>query len=122
METLKSELIKTHSANNPLVSIITPTYNHEKFIGTCIESVLKQTYQNWEMIIIDDGSTDKTGVVVAKYDDDRIKYVKQENLGIWKLSETYNKALDMSMGDLVAILEGDDAWPNFKLEEQVKDI
>jgi glycosyltransferase involved in cell wall biosynthesis len=120
METLKSELKKTHSANNPLVSIITPTYNHEKFIGTCIESVLKQTYQNWEMIIIDDGSTDKTGVVVAKYNDDRIKYVKQENLGIWKLSETYNKALDMSMGDLVAILEGDDAWPNFKLEEQLK--
>ena len=57
---------------------------------------------------------------MAKYDDDRIKYVKQENLGIWKLSETYNKALDMSTGDLIAILEGDDAWPNFKLEEQVK--
>ncbi len=120
MESIKPKLTKIHFPNNPLVSIITPTYNHEKFIGTCIESVLKQTYQNWEMIIIDDGSTDKTSVVVAKYTDDRIKYVKQENLGIWKLNETYNKALDMSMGDLVAILEGDDAWPNFKLEEQVK--
>ena len=120
MESIKPKLTKIHFPNNPLVSIITPTYNHEKFIGTCIESVLKQTYQNWEMIIIDDGSTDKTSVVVAKYTDDRIKYVKQENLGIRKLNETYNKALEMSKGDLIAILEGDDAWPNFKLEEQVK--
>jgi glycosyltransferase involved in cell wall biosynthesis len=120
MESIKPKLTKIHFPNNPLVSIITPTYNHEKFIGTCIESVLKQTYQNWEMIIIDDGSTDKTSVVVAKYTDDRIKYVKQENLGIWKLNETYNKALNISNGDLVAILEGDDAWPKFKLEEQVK--
>ncbi len=120
MESLKSKSKKNHSSEHPLVSIITPTYNHEKFIGTCIESVLKQTYKNWEMIIIDDGSTDETGIVVDKYNDNRIKYVKQENLGIWKLSKTYNKALDMSMGDLVAILEGDDAWPNFKLEEQIK--
>ncbi len=120
MESLKTRSIKNHSIKNPLVSIITPTYNHEKFIRTCIESVLKQTYQNWEMIIIDDGSTDKTGVIVNKYKDKRIKYVKQENVGIWKLNETYNKALNMSQGDLIAILEGDDAWPDFKLEEQIK--
>ena len=49
MKTLKPKSIKKHSLNNPLVSIITPTYNHERFIGTCIESVLKQTYQNWEI-------------------------------------------------------------------------
>ena len=120
MESLKIRSIKNHSVKNPLVSIITPTYNHEKFIRTCIESVLRQTYQNWEMIIIDDGSTDKTGVIVTKYKDNRIKYVKQKNIGIWKLKETYNKALYMSRGDLIAILEGDDAWPDFKLEEQIK--
>jgi glycosyltransferase involved in cell wall biosynthesis len=51
METLKPKSIKNHSVRNPLVSIITPTYNHEKYIRTCIESVLKQTYQNWEMTI-----------------------------------------------------------------------
>ena len=51
METLKPKSIKNHSVKNPLVSIITPTYNHEKYIRTCIESVLKQTYQNWEMTI-----------------------------------------------------------------------
>lgn len=120
MEPSKLKSTKNHSPKPPLVSIITPTYNHEKFIGTCIESVLGQTYENWEMIIIDDGSIDDTGTVVGKYNDNRIKYVKQENLGIWKLSKTYNKALGMSKGELVAILEGDDAWPSYKLEEQVK--
>lgn len=118
MELLKPELTK--DKEEPLVSIITPTYNHEKFIGTCIESVLRQTYTNWEMIIIDDGSTDRTGTIIGKYKDKRIKYVKQENVGIWNLHKTYNKALKMANGDLIAILEGDDAWPNYKLEEQVK--
>jgi glycosyltransferase involved in cell wall biosynthesis len=104
----------------PLVSIITPTFNHEKFIATCIESVLKQTYPHWEMIIIDDGSTDRTREIIESYHDRRIIYKRQENLGIWKLKETYNKALSISHGDLIAILEGDDAWPRYKLEEQIK--
>jgi glycosyltransferase involved in cell wall biosynthesis len=120
METFKPKSMPIDSIKNPLVSIVTPTFNHERFIGTCIESVLKQSYQNWEMIIVDDGSTDKTEHEVAKYHDDRIKYVKQENVGIWRVSETYNRALTMSQGDLIAILEGDDFWPSFKLEEQVK--
>lgn len=120
MDTLKPKSMKKDLTENPMVSIITPTFNHERFIGTCIESVLKQTYQNWEMIIIDDGSTDKTESEVAKYHNEKIKYLKQENVGIWRLSETYNKALNMSKGDLIAILEGDDFWPSFKLEEQVR--
>lgn len=119
MELLKPELTK-NSKETPLVSIITPTYNHEKFIRTCIESVLRQTYTNWEMIIIDDGSTDRTGSIIGKYKDKRIRYVKQENLGIWNLHKTYNKALKMANGDLIAILEGDDVWPSYKLEEQVQ--
>lgn len=105
--------------NNELVSIITPTYNHEKFIGQCIESVLAQTYPHWEQIIIDDGSTDKTGDIIAQYKDDRIKYLKQDNIGIWRLRETYNKALSISQGNLIAVLEGDDFWPPDKLEKQV---
>ncbi|NLJ39339.1 MAG: glycosyltransferase family 2 protein [Candidatus Atribacteria bacterium] len=120
MESSKIQTSENETQNHPLVSIITPTYNHEKFIGTCIESVLKQSYPNWEMIIIDDGSSDRTGSIVAAYDDERIKYIKQDNVGIWKLKKTYNKALHMSKGELVAILEGDDAWPSYKLEEQVK--
>lgn len=103
-----------------MVSIITPTYNHEKFIGKCIESVLSQTYSNWEQIIIDDGSSDNTERIVAEYDDNRIKYTKQENVGIYNLNKTYNKALKLSKGELVAILEGDDFWPSEKLETQIK--
>ena len=83
---------------NILVSIITPTYNHEKFIGKCIESVLAQSYPHWEQIIVDDGSNDGTEEIVASYNDERIKYIKQENKGIWRLKETYNKALKNSNG------------------------
>lgn len=101
------------------VSILTPTYNHEKFIGKCIESVLAQSYPHWEQIIVDDGSNDKTEEIVRRYKDKRIKYIKQENKGIWKLNETYNKALDNSTGDVIAILEGDDFWPENKLEIQI---
>ena len=55
-----------------LVTIITPTYNHERYIDRCIESVISQTYSNWEQIIIDDGSTDKTAEIIAHYSDSRI--------------------------------------------------
>lgn len=106
-------------SSNPLVSIITPTYNHREYIGACIESVLAQTYPNWEQIIIDDGSIDGTEEVVSQYTDERIKYIKQENIGIWRLSESYNKALKISKGELIAVLEGDDLWPFDKLEKQV---
>ena len=64
----------------PLVSIITPTYNHEKFIEQCVRSVLSQTYPNWEMIIIDDGSTDKTPEKIEQFKDDRIHYIRQKML------------------------------------------
>lgn len=104
----------------PLVSIITPTYNHERFIGQCIESVLAQTYPFWEQIIIDDGSTDKTPEIVANFKDDRIHYIYQKNMGIWNLAKTYNKALSLAKGKLIAILEGDDFWPAHKLETQIQ--
>ncbi len=86
------EYKRIYSKSQPLISIITPTYNHENFIGECIESVLAQTYPHWEQIIIDDGSTDRTGEIVAQYNDERIKYIRQDNIGIWRLRETYNRA------------------------------
>jgi len=102
-----------------LVTIITPTYNHEEYIGQCIESVLSQTYTHWEQIIVDDGSSDRTAEIIAQYSDPRIRYIHQSNVGIWRLKETYNTALKQARGDLIAILEGDDFWPPDKLEKQV---
>jgi len=101
-----------------LVSIITPTYNHEKYIGDCIRSALAQTYQNWEMIIVDDGSTDNTPAIIRGFNDSRIKYIRQAHQGGYKLGLTYNKALREAKGELIAILEGDDFWPPDKLAVQ----
>jgi glycosyltransferase involved in cell wall biosynthesis len=99
----------------PLVSIITPTYNHGLFIRSCIESLLSQSYSNWEQIIVDDGSTDDTGEIISKYSDPRIRYERQPNLGPFALATTYNRALSLAKGELIAILEGDDFWPSAKL-------
>jgi len=69
--------------NHPLVSVMMPAYNAEKYIGTAIESVLAQTYENWELIIVDDGSTDNTYEVATMYKDQRIKVVKHDyNAGL----------------------------------------
>jgi len=109
----------------PLVSIITPTYNHEKYIAECIESVLIQTYQNWEMIIIDDCSQDSTYDIALEYakQDSRIKVFRhKENYGALNLDKTYNEALSMAKGEWIAILEGDDCWPHYKLERQIETV
>lgn len=108
--------------DRPLVSIITPTFNHECFIGQCLDSVLSQTSGDWEQIVVDDGSRDQTAAIVAQYSasDPRIRLIRQENKGIWRLSETYNCALDRARGTFIAILEGDDFWPEHKLAEQVQ--
>jgi glycosyltransferase involved in cell wall biosynthesis len=104
-----------------LVTIITPTYNHEKYLADCIESVLAQTYPDWEMIILNDGSTDRTAEIAAGYrdTDSRIRLVNQENVGIFRLSETYNRGVALSKGIYLAILEGDDCWAPEKLALQV---
>ena len=105
-----------------LVTILTPTYNHEKYLADCIESVLAQTYQDWEMIILNDGSTDRTEEIAATYRDadSRIRLVSQENVGIFRLSETYNKGVALSNGGYLDILEGDDCWVPEKLALQVE--
>jgi glycosyltransferase involved in cell wall biosynthesis len=105
--------------SGPLVTIITPTYNHERFIGPCVESVIAQTYTRWEQVVVDDGSTDRTAQIVASYADPRVRCIRLPHRGLAKLAETYNAALDASRGELVAVLEGDDRWPAGKLEAQV---
>jgi glycosyltransferase involved in cell wall biosynthesis len=97
------------------VSIITPTYNHAAYIGECILSVLAQTFEDWEMIIIDDGSSDKTGEVIAAFQDARIHYRLQVHAGINGLEKLYNDAFRQASGHFIAILEGDDFWPRDRL-------
>ncbi len=109
---------------SPLVSIITPTYNHSRFISECINSVIEQTYENWEMIIVDDGSSDNTKEIVQQFCsfDNRITLISQKNIGIFRLSETYNMALTLANGKYIAILEGDDVWLSHKLMRQISAI
>ncbi len=105
----------------PLVSIITPTYKHGSTIAQCIQSVMNQTYQNWEQIVVDDGSPDDTRQIVRNYAerDSRIKFLPREHQGIFMLHDLYNQALSVARGSLIAILEGDDYWPSNKLEYQI---
>lgn len=103
--------------NCPLVSIITPVYNSEKYIGETIESVLNQTYQNWEMLIVDDCSSDNTAEVMKRYSDPRIKYFRlKENSGA---AMARNYALEKAEGRYIAFLDADDLWKPNKLEKQI---
>lgn len=101
-----------------LVSIITPTWNCGRFIADTIESVLAQTYPDWEMLIVDDCSTDNTREVVAKYSDRRIKYHCLERKS--GAAEARNAALRMAKGRWIAFLDSDDLWKPEKLERQLK--
>jgi glycosyltransferase involved in cell wall biosynthesis len=104
----------------PRVSILTVTFNHRKYIQDTIDSVLKQTYRNWEWIILDDGSTDGTGDIIKNIHDERIRYIFQEETSRDQYANNYNKALAISTGDYIAMLDGDDYWPDYKLESQVE--
>ena len=104
---------------NELVSIITPVYNNSEFIKQTIESVQKQTYKNWEMIIVDDCSTDRTPELIKKISqkDDRIKYIKLENNSGAAIAR--NKALSESRGRFIAYLDADDLWKKNKIQNQI---
>lgn len=103
---------------NELVSIITPSYNTADFISQTIECVLNQTYTNWEMIIVDDCSTDNTKEVISKYNDTRIIYVENETNSGAAFSR--NKALKIAKGEWIAFLDSDDLWDKTKIESQLK--
>ena len=103
----------------PLVTVLTTTYNHSKFIADRIRSVLAQTYDNWEQVIVDDGSTDNRGEIIKEFDDERIVYVRRKHVGVHRLSETYNRGLKLARGEFIAVLEGDDMFPKRKLELQL---
>ena len=100
----------------PMISVIIPTYNREKFIGEAIQSVLGQTYCNFEIIVVDDGSTDYTEKLVGMIIDPRLQYIRQENNG---RSSARNRALKLSKGKYIAFLDSDDLYLPEKLSTQV---
>ncbi len=104
----------------PLFSIIIPTFNHAHFIGRCLDSVLSQTYQNWEAIVVNNFSTDNTVEIVESYNDSRIKLVNNANGGIIAVSR--NKGISESKGDWICFLDSDDWWYSNKLEVSLKYI
>ena len=104
----------------PLVSIITPMYNSEKFILKTIESIVNQTYSNWELLLIDDGSTDNTIQIVEDF---KLKYTNIKlfqnptNLGA---AQSRNKGILEAKGDYIAFLDADDLWKPIKLDLQTQ--
>lgn len=102
----------------PEVSIIIPMYNAAKYIGESVQSVINQTHTNWELILIDDGSTDSTKTVIENYlEDERIKYFWQEN---GKQGKARNHGVRKANGFFIGFLDADDKWHERKLERQIK--
>lgn len=106
------------TSNHPVVSVVIPTHNREQFVGRAIRSVLAQTYTDFELIVVDDGSTDNTAGVVGSFKDPRIRFVRHEqNRGV---SASRNTGIRMSRGEYVAFQDSDDEWLPQKLEKQLE--
>lgn len=99
-----------------MVSIVLPVYNREKTIRTAVESILNQTYSDFELIIVDDGSSDKTRDVILGIDDSRVKYIFQKNSGA---CAARNTGIDAANGEYIAFHDSDDIWHEDKLEKQM---
>lgn len=97
----------------PDISVIIPAYNHEAYIGPAIESVLRQTYADFELIVINDGSTDRTGAVMRSYSDPRLTCLDQPNQDAFN---TLNRGLGLARGRFIAILNSDDLYAPTRLE------
>ena len=103
-----------------MVSIVMPAYNAVKYIHRAVESVLRQTYTDWELLIVDDGSADGTEQLIQNLIemDERIKLVKnRENIGV---AETRNRGVELAKGEWIAFLDSDDIWHPDKLQEQLE--
>ena len=112
-------MICMNNFNYPLVSVIIPAYNAEAFIRQTLDSVLAQTYQNIEVLVVDDGSQDQTAAIVESYSqkDSRVTLLKQANAGV---AAARNLAIQSARGDYIAPIDADDIWYSQKLEKQVQ--
>jgi glycosyltransferase involved in cell wall biosynthesis len=108
--------------HQPLVSIITAFLNEERFLQEAVESVLKQSYTNWELFLVDDGSSDRSTAIAKKYEAEnfgKIIYLEHDNHSNKGLSASRNFAIEKSKGEFIAILDADDVWLSEKLKDQV---
>lgn len=112
----KEETMPRIKTGQPLVTVIIPAYNHERFISAAVDSVLQQTLSDLELIVIDDGSTDKTGEIVRAYDDPRLFYFHQENQDAYN---ALNRGLSLAKGKYIAILNSDDIYTLNRLDRLV---
>jgi glycosyltransferase involved in cell wall biosynthesis len=103
----------------PRVTVLCATYQHSAFIGDCIRSVLAQTMQDWEMIVVDDGSEDGTPDIAESFEDPRIIVLRRKHEGVDGLGRAYASALAKADSPFLAILDGDDTWPSTKLEDEL---
>ena len=103
----------------PNFSVIIPTYNREDFINSAIDSVWGQTFSDFDLIVIDDGSTDRTRESVEEYQDSRLRYFYQNNKGV---SSARNRGIKESKGKYLAFLDSDDTWVDTKLERTAEYI
>ena len=100
-----------------LVSVVIPSYNHEKYIKECVLSVLNQTYKNLEVFVMDDNSTDDSAKILKRIKDSRLKvFCSKKNQGTVR---TVNKLMNMCKGEYIAVIGSDDVWMEDKIEKQV---
>lgn len=101
----------------PLVSIIMPVFNSERYLKLAIDSILDQTYENIELLIVDDGSTDKSVQIIRSFNSSKIRFFQNEkNIGV---SATRNKMINLSKGKYIALMDSDDISPKYRIEKQV---
>ena len=104
------------ASHMPLVSVVIPAYNHARFVGDALESVLRQTVRDWEMIVIDDGSTDGTADIVQRYKDPRLRLLRQPNSGA---HAALNRGIAEAKGSWISFLNSDDRFLPHKLERHL---
>lgn len=102
-----------------LISIIIPSYNHELYIADAIQSVVNQTYSNWELIIVDDGSTDDSIAKIKSFKDERIYLIEQENQGA---HNAINRGLKQAKGEYLAVLNSDDIYEKDRISFMLKEM
>lgn len=101
----------------PLVSIVMPVFNSERYLKLAIDSILDQTYENIELLIVDDGSTDKSVQIIRSFNSSKIRFFQNEkNIGV---SATRNKMINLSKGKYIALMDSDDISPKYRIEKQV---